>query len=425
LRPHPNRPPRTSVAVFCGGRGSSSIVRELLRRPEVDLTLLVNAYDDGLSTGTLRSLVPGMLGPADFRKNLALLLEPTPLAPLGAVMQHRLACGARPSAVGELLAAEIAGASGALSQATRLDGAATPEQAGSAARVEAALAGYAAAFAGHVDPSGDLDDCALGNVVFAGAYLRHGHCFNRALAELTALLGLPARLLNVDTGENRVLVALKADGELLEREAAIVAPQSAVPILDFHLLAAPLSDAQRRRLDGLAVDEKRAALAALASPASISPEADDALRRADLVLYGPGTQFSSLLPSYAVRGVSDAVAAGASERVLIVNLREDNDIRGLSAPDIVARALATLGDPLNDRRLVTHVFCDRDAGEQPGGLTRDTGERCPHAAWIEGAFEDLAAPGWHHGPRVVDAALGVLESAREGAGRRPAAGGNG
>src|SRR5947207_2581372 len=63
------------VALFCGGRGSATIIREFLRRSNVRLTLLVNAYDDGLSTGTLRNFIPGMLGPSDFRKNLSYLLD--------------------------------------------------------------------------------------------------------------------------------------------------------------------------------------------------------------------------------------------------------------------------------------------------------------------------------------------------------------
>src|ERR1700722_12316602 len=63
------------VTVFCGGRGSATIRRELLRWSDVQLALLVNAYDDGLSTGALRDFVPGMLGPSDFRKNISYLLD--------------------------------------------------------------------------------------------------------------------------------------------------------------------------------------------------------------------------------------------------------------------------------------------------------------------------------------------------------------
>src|SRR3990167_8685381 len=64
------------IALFCGGRGSATIIHELLRWPTVQLTLIVNAYDDGLSTGALRKSIAQMLGPSDFRKNLSYLLDP-------------------------------------------------------------------------------------------------------------------------------------------------------------------------------------------------------------------------------------------------------------------------------------------------------------------------------------------------------------
>src|SRR6202051_2055924 len=63
------------VAVFCGGRGSATIIRGPLQTAEIQLALLVNAYDDGLSTGALRNFIPGMLGPSDFRKNFSYLLD--------------------------------------------------------------------------------------------------------------------------------------------------------------------------------------------------------------------------------------------------------------------------------------------------------------------------------------------------------------
>src|SRR3954470_13709116 len=80
------------IALFCGGRGSATIIRALLRHTEVELTLIVNAYDDGLSTGALRNFIPGMLGPSDFRKNLSFLLGnySSPKYALKSLMEYRL-----------------------------------------------------------------------------------------------------------------------------------------------------------------------------------------------------------------------------------------------------------------------------------------------------------------------------------------------
>src|SRR6201996_8542467 len=83
----------TRIVLFCGGRGSATIIRALLRQTDVELTLLVNAYDDGLSTGALRDFIPGMLGPSDFRKNLSYLFGNYSQAQyaLKSLMEYRLA----------------------------------------------------------------------------------------------------------------------------------------------------------------------------------------------------------------------------------------------------------------------------------------------------------------------------------------------
>ncbi|HKB96466.1 MAG TPA: 2-phospho-L-lactate transferase CofD family protein, partial [Rhizomicrobium sp.] len=95
--PNPNK--KCRIVLFCGGRGSATIIRALLRRDDVELTLLVNAYDDGLSTGSLRNFIPGMLGPSDFRKNLSYLFGNYSQSQyaLKSLMEYRL-----PGATGKL-----------------------------------------------------------------------------------------------------------------------------------------------------------------------------------------------------------------------------------------------------------------------------------------------------------------------------------
>ena len=63
------------VSLFCGGRGSANLIKELVKYSNIKLNLIINGYDNGLSTGVLRKFIPGMLGPSDFRKNLSHLLE--------------------------------------------------------------------------------------------------------------------------------------------------------------------------------------------------------------------------------------------------------------------------------------------------------------------------------------------------------------
>ena len=60
---------RVRVVLFSGGRGSGALTRQLLSDPRVDLTIAINGYDDGASTGEVRRLLGDSLGPSDFRKN--------------------------------------------------------------------------------------------------------------------------------------------------------------------------------------------------------------------------------------------------------------------------------------------------------------------------------------------------------------------
>jgi len=64
------------VVMFTGGRGAATLAPLLTNHPKINLSTLVNAYDDGLSTGRLRKFIPGFLGPSDFRKNIARLIPP-------------------------------------------------------------------------------------------------------------------------------------------------------------------------------------------------------------------------------------------------------------------------------------------------------------------------------------------------------------
>src|SRR6202040_4192926 len=65
---------KLNVVLFSGGSGTQSITEAFLKHPQIALTILINAYDDGHSTGRLRRFIPGMLGPSDVRKNINRLM---------------------------------------------------------------------------------------------------------------------------------------------------------------------------------------------------------------------------------------------------------------------------------------------------------------------------------------------------------------
>jgi len=379
----------THIVLFCGGRGSATIIRALLRQTDVELTLIVNAYDDGLSTGALRSFIPGMLGPSDFRKNLSYLFGNYSHAQyaLKSLMEYRLPGGA--ADVEKLARFTGTGDPALLDEPVKGWFAQLPIPV--SMRLRALLGRFFAHAAG---ASFDYRDCSLGNLVFAGAYLLRGNDFNAAAAEVGELVGTRARLLNVGEQQNRILVGLKHDGTLLACEAEIVGPQSSVPITDLFLLEQPLAPDDLQALGAMDAAGKRAFLAARDSMPALSPFAAAAIAAADVILYGPGTQHSSLLPSYRIAGAALA-ASPAPVKALVMNLDGDHDIQGLTAGDIVDNALRY-------GARVTHILLNDTESRLPAG---ELGESWRGAAVVRANFTTPGRPLVHNGGAVADAVL--------------------
>jgi 2-phospho-L-lactate transferase/gluconeogenesis factor (CofD/UPF0052 family) len=404
---------QVDVALFCGGRGSAAIIRALLDSGRCHLSLLVNGFDDGRSTGTVRRLVPGMLGPSDFRKNLVTTLDPgkREQRALGRLLEQRL---------GEV--EQLLGDDGLLGfvdhgEPIRLCPPLAAPLGDLDARTRRRIRGHLARLFASL-PVAETDlmktEPAVGNLIFAGIFLET-RAFNPAVRTFAALGRPRAEILNVCDGACRWLIGLKEDGEILPSEEAIVGPQSARPIADLYLLPNALDTAQQGVLALLSGPQKQAWLGARQAPSRPSAAALAALAAADAIIFGPGTQYSSLLPSYRILG--EAIAASpAVLKLLVINLDPDQDIQGLSASDLVDRALVYLGDPKNQHGSLTHVLLrtsctGKDPGLSPGALGATDCYR--GARIVRGDYRDPRAPGYHQGDRVAARIFDLLYEAAD------------
>ncbi len=181
----------------------------------------------------------------------------------------------------------------------------------------------------------------MGNLVFAGAYLLAERNFNRAVDDYCSLLGLPSGLVeNVTDGTDAHLVAVDADGRLLGSEEDIVDAKRQNRIKDIYLLRDRLSDADLQVLQGATQDALARELTDREARVALNPRLAGALEQADLIIYAPGTQHSSLFPSYLTPGLSDAIAANLKAiKLLVTNIQADAEITGSSAVDIIERAV--------------------------------------------------------------------------------------
>ncbi|HWK12628.1 MAG TPA: 2-phospho-L-lactate transferase CofD family protein [Vicinamibacterales bacterium] len=336
-----------SVVVFSGGRGSSVLSRELIANPRIDLTLAINGYDDGMSTGEVRRFLGDALGPSDFRKNASHLAKA--LRTCGeyvvALLDRRLPDGStRETAIAEL--ETIGGEVGA-----RLS-----------------------AFVEELRSSGkpfDFADCAIGNLAFAGCYLRRGRNFNAAVDDYCSLLNLPAGLIeNVSDGTNAFLAAIDPDDRLLASEADIVDANRRNRIKDIFLLASRPTATDIEAIAAMPRDQVAPWLAAHEREIAVNPRLVDKIASADLIVYSPGTQHSSLFPSYLTHGLSRAIAGNLRAlKLLITNIQSDAELVDATAVDIVQRAVYYLREkgrlPISTPFLITHyLFNDPRGGRE-------------------------------------------------------------
>jgi len=358
---------KLNVVLFSGGSGTQSIVEAFLKHPQISLTILINAYDDGHSTGRLRRFIPGMLGPSDVRKNIHRLMPHTEERhrALLFLSEYRLPLEIEHAGAMDLTLRIASGEWQALPAdlASRFDQLSV-KQARTFADYFQRFSEYSLEQAA-VGNRFDFTDCALGNILFAGCYLGEQRDFNRTVDAFGRFYEIESRLLNVTEGENLFLIARKEDGEVLTSEAEIVSAQNPSKIEDIFLIA---EDVYRSTELG-----PSPWIAQGAHIPRINPEARQALESADVIVYGPGTQHSSLFPSYLTRGLAEAIAGNKSaDKIFISNIRRDFDIQADDAGDLARKFLGALSRKgeisLQWKDAVTHFFFqhpDQQTAMQP------------------------------------------------------------
>lgn len=317
------------VAMFSGGRGTGAITDALLRYPDIELTLLVNTYDDGLSTGLLRRFIPGMLGPSDVRKNISRFLhhkKDKASQALLFLIEYRFPDPYESSTALALLHS-FSDLKGTQYEGHEIFQARENLSLNQIKVASLYLESFLVYYRAHPENHSwfPFSDVSLGNLLFAGCFISSGQDFNRAVANFSHFADIGNRVLNLTNGENRVLVAIKENGVYLHDEASVVGPQDVSRIEEIFLLPRYLRPEELT--DTMTKSEKISYLRNIEQLPSLSDAAKRVLLEADIIIYGPGTQYSSLFPSYLTLGVAEAIEKNdKAEKIFIANIARDFDI---------------------------------------------------------------------------------------------------
>ncbi len=400
-----------NVVVLNGGRGAGTLIPALVERQGLLVTSVVNAYDDGKSTGDIRRFF-GMLGPSDIRKVQQLMLpaqDPDHAACMR-LFDFRFPEDCPRGEAIETLSGFATGARADLAGATFTAGS-----------VRMALQSLVSAF---LDGLGAIEkvagsefsfgDCSIMNCVYAGAFLKFGRNIETATTFIDRLFRLRGTVLPSSI-EDKKLVALRENGQMLYSEAEIVELRSNVRIERIFLLDRELD---REAFERLSLSEKRHYLELHHSFVGVSPRVRLALQQADIIVYAAGTQHSSLYPTYITQGIARSIADNhAAFKVFVTNIGADYETPSYVASDYLKGAYRYLNladarsyamEELFDVILVnsSHLKADETYVEYDEAGFADIPVRR-----VVDAFEAAEAPGRHDGAKVARTLLGLYETA--------------
>lgn len=149
-----------------------------------------------------------------------------------------------------------------------------------------------------------LKEHAFGNLLIAALCDLQGGDFEKAVRETSRVLNIRGRVLP-STLEHVKLQAEMEDGSTIEGETAIAASPKKI---------------KRMRL--------------VPGGASAPEEVTDAIREADLVVIGPGSVFTSIVPNLLVCGIAEAIYRSKARKVYICNvMTQPGETEGFTAAD--------------------------------------------------------------------------------------------
>ncbi|MFN4217689.1 MAG: uridine diphosphate-N-acetylglucosamine-binding protein YvcK [Candidatus Bipolaricaulia bacterium] len=169
----------------------------------------------------------------------------------------------------------------------------------------------------HRFQGGTLQGHSLGNLVIAGLQEMTGS-FDRAIEEMSTLLNTRGQVLPA-TLEHAELVAELEDGRIVHGESRI--PKAGGRV-------------RRMRLSR--------------SDVPAYPKALEEIQHADLIILGPGSLFTSVIPNLLVEGIREAIERSPAKKFYIMNLMtQPGETTGFTAKD----HLKALGEYLDVRSL--------------------------------------------------------------------------
>ncbi len=286
------------IVVIGGGTGLSTMLRGL-KTYSANITAIVTVADDGGSSGKLQKQL-GILPPGDIRNCLVALADSEPQ--MTQLFQYRFRNSVIPTD------RESRTATVPLARSTELTQNSVGKPSSSVPIFPTESSDPAAGLATtNLDPrmfGEGLRDHAFGNLLIAAMCAINGGDFERAVRETSRVLNIRGKVLP-STVDHVSLRAEMEDGSILDGETTIA-----------H------SELKIKRVSLIPGDAKPV------------EGAIEAILNADVIVIGPGSVYTSIIPNLLVQGIPEALRQSKAKKIYVCNvMTQRGETVGFSALD--------------------------------------------------------------------------------------------
>ena len=332
-----------NVVIFSGGRGSSSLISAIKSINNIQsITSLINTYDDGKSSGKLRKIL-NMPGPSDIRKVQELYLDQSnkKYSLYKSIFNKRIDLDY--SKFIFLLDKFLENQNQILFDIKIYD-----------KEVNLFLKKYLKVFRNLIIRKKiKITDFSLINILYAGSFFYHNKNINESIKNLSKLFKIKEDVYSCGT-KNLFLLGINRNNKIFDSESKIVEQRSNVNMKDIFLTKKKLI------LNNLLKREKIEKIYSNSTKDNISYEAKIKIQKANIIIYSPGTPFSSLYPSYFCNGIGNTIANNKkAKKILITNIGSDYETPDFTANDYIINTLKYLkfhNSKIKNNKLISDVL---------------------------------------------------------------------
>ncbi len=314
-----------NIVIFSGGTGSAALQRgfsAIYGNDNYNLDLIINAYDNGKSTGACRRVFGGrILGPSDLRKNH--------MTQFALQKSSRLADpSSRESALKALF--ELRFSAKDTKQYYKKARSLLEEKREAVGQDDTdhleTLLDYFffdSLGAGQLRETLrdiEFEDFSLANIFYSSLAALNDFSLRAAGREMAKLLGIKDNV-HLISDVSLYLKAKTASGHIIEDEGDIVEWDNP----DDPIASVTLNRDGRKYTPR--VDE--------GTNLSETKGCAEQIENADIIIFSSGTQWSSLIPTYIHRGLREMLEKSKARKYLVINNVEDHDMKGVSADKMI------------------------------------------------------------------------------------------